>query len=173
MHYSELKPHDVANGTGVRVSLFCSGCEHACPGCFNPQAWQFSYGKPFTDETAAQVIELMRPKHIRGLTLLGGEPLHPRNRAAVLSLLVQVRQQFPRGEVETGKDIWCYTGYVFEELLADEGAHAVLAQIDVLVDGRFMQSRKSLNTRFRGSDNQRVLDCNASLRTGRAVEIFQ
>ncbi|MCL2445863.1 MAG: anaerobic ribonucleoside-triphosphate reductase activating protein [Oscillospiraceae bacterium] len=167
MYYSELKPHDIANGVGVRVSLFVSGCEHACPGCFNPQAWQFNYGKPFTEETTQEVLQLLRPAHIRGLTFLGGEPLHARNRSAVLELMQQVRCALPN------RDIWCYTGYVFEqELLPDKNVHPLLAQIDVLVDGRFVQQRKSLNTRFRGSDNQRVLDCKASLNAGRAVEFF-
>ncbi|MCL2531515.1 MAG: anaerobic ribonucleoside-triphosphate reductase activating protein [Oscillospiraceae bacterium] len=168
MYYSELKSHDIANGVGVRVSLFCSGCQHACPGCFNPQAWQFDYGKPFTEETVQEILQLLRPAHIRGLTLLGGEPLHPHNRSTILELIKRVRREMPN------RDVWCYTGFVFEhELLPDEAVHPVLAQLDVLVDGRFVQDRKSLNTRFRGSDNQRVLDCRASLEAGRAVPFFQ
>jgi anaerobic ribonucleoside-triphosphate reductase activating protein len=164
MHYSNLKPHDIANGVGVRVSLFISGCEHACPGCFNPQAWQFSFGQPFTEDTVQEVLQLLRPAHIRGLTLLGGEPLHPRNRNTVLELVQRVRRELP------DKDIWCYTGYLFEhELLPDPAVHPLLAQIDVLVDGRFNQARKSLRTRFRGSDNQRVLDCKQSLCMQQAV----
>jgi len=164
MYYSELKPHDIANGVGVRVSLFVSGCEHACSGCFNPQAWQFSYGKPFTEETLQEVLQLLRPAHIRGLTLLGGEPLHPRNRDAVHELVQRVRLELP------DKDVWCYTGYVFErELLLDVAVHSLLKEIDVLVDGRFVQARKSLQTRFRGSDNQRVLWSKQSLQAGQAI----
>jgi len=168
MNYSNLKPYDVANGVGVRVSLFVSGCEHACPGCFNPEAWQFSFGEPYTEEVERQVLEALRPEHIRGLTLLGGEPMHPRNRPAVLALVEKVRAERPE------KDIWCYTGYHFDkELLPgsenDPVLRRLLEGIDVLVDGRFALARKSMNVRFRGSDNQRILLCKESLRAGKAV----
>ena len=168
MNYSNLKPYDVANGVGVRVSLFVSGCGHACPGCFNPEAWQFSFGEPYTEQAEGLVLDALRPDYIRGLTLLGGEPLHPRNRAGVLGLVERVRRELP------GKDNWCYTGYHFDkELLPacreDPVLAALLSQIDVLVDGRFVQARKNLNIRFRGSDNQRVLLCRDSLRAGHAV----
>ena len=168
MNYSSLKRHDVANGVGVRVSLFVSGCEHACPGCFNPEAWQFSFGEPYTEEIERQVLDALRPAHIRGLTLLGGEPLHPRNRPEVLGLVENVRRAFPE------KDIWCYTGYHFEKELLPESAQdpvlrRLLEQIDVLVEGRFVLARKSMNVRFRGSDNQRILLCKASLEAGKAV----
>ena len=168
MNYSNLKPHDVANGVGVRASLFVSGCEHACPGCFNPEAWQFSFGEPYTEEVEARVLEALRPEYIRGLTLLVGEPLHPRNRPGVLGLVERVRREMPE------KDIWCYTGYHFDkELLPacaeDPLLRALLEQIDVLVDGRFVEARKNLNIRFRGSDNQRVLLCRESMEAGRAV----
>jgi len=168
MNYSNLKPHDVANGVGVRVSLFVSGCEHGCPGCFNPEAWQFSFGEPYTHDIEQQVLDALRPDYIRGLTLLGGEPLHPRNRPEVLSLTERVRLEYPC------KDIWCYTGYHFEkELLPESEQDAalrhLLEQIDVLVDGRFTLARKSMNVRFRGSDNQRILLCRESAAAGKTV----
>jgi len=168
MNYSNFKRYDVANGVGVRVSLFVSGCEHACPGCFNPEAWQFSFGEPYGGDVERQVLEALRPEHIRGLTLLGGEPLHPRNRPAVLALVERVR------EVYREKDIWCYTGYHFDkELLPesgrDETLRRLLEAIDVLVDGRFVLARKSMNVRFRGSENQRILLCRESLKAGKAV----
>ena len=168
MYYSNLKPHDVANGVGVRVSLFVSGCEHACPGCFNPEAWQFNFGQPYTSETEQQLIDALRPEYIRGLTLLGGEPLHPRNRGTVLSLVERIKHALPQ------KDIWCYTGYHLDKELLPESARdpqlrSLLEQIDVLVDGRFVQARKSLNTRFRGSENQRVVLCKKSLRANKIL----
>ena len=168
MHYSNLKSHDVANGVGVRASLFVSGCEHACPGCFNPEAWQFSFGEPYTEEVEQRVLEALRPEHIRGLTLLGGEPLHPRNCPTVLALAQSVRRELP------GKDIWCYSGYHFDKELLPESARdpvlrELLETIDILVDGRFVEARKNLNIRFRGSDNQRILDMPASLTEGHAV----
>jgi len=164
MYYSNLKPHDVANGIGVRVSLFVSGCEHACPDCFNPEAWQFNFGKPFTGDIEQQIIDALRPDYIRGLTLLGGEPLHPRNRSTVHDLIKRVREELPT------RDVWCYTGYVFEkELLPDSALQPLLTQIDVLVDGRFAQARKSFSTPFRGSDNQRLIACCASLSAGKTI----
>jgi anaerobic ribonucleoside-triphosphate reductase activating protein len=168
MNYSNVKRHDIANGPGVRVSLFVSGCEHACPGCFNPEAWQFAFGEPFTPQVAQKILEALRPAHIRGLTLLGGEPLHPHNRADVLSFVNFIRTELPE------KDIWCYTGYLFDnELLPACAQDAILwqllSQIDVLVDGRFVQTRKDLNLRFRGSANQRLLRCKESLKAGTPV----
>lgn len=168
MYYSNLKPHDVANGAGVRVSLFVSGCEHACPGCFNPEAWQFCFGQPFTTQTQQQIINALKPDYIQGFTLLGGEPLHPQNRGTILALIERIRRELPE------KNIWCYTGYHFDHELLPE-AHtsselmALLQHIDILVDGRFMQAHKSFSTRFRGSSNQRVLCCKASLQAGHAV----
>ncbi|MDR0531774.1 MAG: anaerobic ribonucleoside-triphosphate reductase activating protein [Oscillospiraceae bacterium] len=165
MNYSNLKPHDVANGPGVRVSLFVSGCEHGCPGCFNPEAWQFNFGEAYTPQVERRVLSALEPDYIRGLTLLGGEPLHPSNRAAVLGLAERVRRELP------GKDIWCYTGYLFDKELLPEcpesgTLHRLLSLIDVLVDGRFVLARKNLNLRFRGSSNQRILRCRESLEAG-------
>ena len=166
MNYAQLRPIDVANGPGVRVSLFVSGCTHACPGCFNPEAWDFGYGQPFTQIEAEQVLDALAKPYVKGFSLLGGEPFHPRNQKAVLDLVRQVRERFPN------KDIWCYTGYLYEDLLADrvgEYGRALLEQLDVLVDGPFIEAQKDLTLRFRGSANQRIIDVPASLRMGQAV----
>ncbi|MDR2753385.1 MAG: anaerobic ribonucleoside-triphosphate reductase activating protein [Oscillospiraceae bacterium] len=166
MNYAELKQHDVANGPGVRVSLYVSGCEHACPGCFNPEAWQFGFGTPYTPEVEQQVLRALAPDYIRGLSLLGGEPLHPRNRAAVQRLVHLARTAFPK------KDIWCYTGYVFKKELqndSDPVLQSLLREIDILVDGRFIEARKNLNLQFRGSENQQVIRMAETLRSGKIV----
>ena len=160
MNYAAIKSYDVANGPGVRVSLFVSGCTHRCKGCFNAEAWDFNYGEPFTPQVEEQIIAYLKPWYIRGFSLLGGEPFHPRNQKAVLDLVRQVRERFP------GKDIWCYTGYLYEDLLADkvgEYGRALLEQLDVLVDGPFIEAQKDLTLRFRGSANQRIIDVPASL----------
>ena len=166
MNYAQLRPIDVANGPGVRVSLFVSGCTHACPGCFNPEAWDFGYGQPFTQTEAEQVLAALAKPYVKGFSLLGGEPFHPRNQEAVLSLVRQVRERFP------DKDIWCYTGYLYEDILSGrvgEHGRALLEQLDVLVDGPFIEAQKDLTLRFRGSANQRIIDVPASLRMGQAV----
>lgn len=166
MNYADIRPIDVANGPGIRVSLFVSGCTHACPGCFNPEAWDFGYGQPFTkDEEDAILTHLARP-YVKGLSLLGGEPFHPSNQAAVLALVKRVREAHP------GKDIWCYTGYLYEDLLAGKvGEHSreLLEQLDVLVDGPFVLEQKELSLRFRGSANQRLIDVPASREAGTVV----
>ena len=161
MNYADIRPIDVANGPGVRVSLFVSGCPHRCPGCFNPETWDFQYGQGFGEEQVRSILDLLRPGYIRGLTLLGGEPMAPANQPEVLSLVRRVRQELP------GRDIWCYTGYLYEDLLADrvgEYGRALLEQLDVLVDGPFIEAQKDLTLRFRGSANQRIIDVPASLR---------
>ena len=166
MNYADIKRVDVANGPGVRVSLFVSGCTHRCPGCFNPETWDFSFGAPFGEEQTGQILALLSPDHIRGLSLLGGEPFEPENQPAVLELVRRVRAELP------DKDVWCYTGYLFEELAAGQvGEHsrALLEQLDVLVDGPFVLEKKSLGLRFRGSENQRILCVRASLDGGEAV----
>ena len=163
MNYATIKTHDTANGPGVRVSLFVSGCTHQCKGCFNPEAWDFNYGAPFTEVEEDAVIKALEPWFIRGLSLLGGEPFEPANQAALLPLLRKVRQAYP------DKTIWCYTGYDFEQDIVTErlGDWAVtqemLAYIDVLVDGEFKIDLKNPNLRFRGSENQRVIDVKKSL----------
>ena len=166
MNYADIRPIDVANGPGIRVSLFVSGCTHACPGCFNPEAWDFGYGLPFTrQEEDAVLTHLARP-YVKGLSLLGGEPLHPANQASVLALVRRVREAYP------DKDIWCYTGYLYEDLAAGKvGDHGreLLEGLDVLVDGPFVEAQKDLSLRFRGSANQRIIDVPASLETGNVV----
>ena len=166
MNYADIKRVDVANGPGVRVSLFVSGCEHRCPGCFNPEAWDFGYGSPFGEEQRREILTLLDKSYIKGLSLLGGEPFHPSNQRAVLELVKRVREAYPQ------KDVWCYTGYLFEELRdgrVGEHSRALLEGLDVLVDGPFVEAEKDLSLRFRGSANQRIIDVPASLREGQAV----
>lgn len=153
MNYAEIKPLDVANGPGIRVSVFVSGCEHGCKGCFNKVAWDFNYGKPFTKEVVDRIIDLMKPDYIKGITILGGEPLHPRNRPDVLFLLEEVKHFYPN------KSIWLFTGYEYEKLdYEDPILDEILSRVDVLVDGPFIESKKNLNLKFRGSENQRLID---------------
>lgn len=166
MNYATIKNCDIANGPGVRVSLFVSGCTHHCPGCFNEVAWDFDYGQPFTQQTIDSILDMLRPDYIRGLTLLGGEPFEPQNQAAVVELLRQVKQKLPE------KSIWAFSGYLFDKdmlsgRLGDLGEY--LSYLDVLVDGRFVESKKNLSLRFRGSENQRLIDVPASLRSGTVV----
>lgn len=165
MNYAAIKPCDIANGPGVRVSLFVSGCTHHCPGCFQPETWDFAYGQPFTEDVIAQVLQLLAPDYIEGLTLLGGEPMEPANREALLPLVRAVRKQYP------GKTIWCYTGYLFEQLRAGnpgpaDTAQELLSLLDVLVDGPFVEAKKDLSLRFRGSANQRLISIPSSISTG-------
>ena len=163
MNYADIKKVDVANGPGVRVSLFVSGCSHRCEGCFNPETWDFSYGVPFGEAEIQQILTFLAPDHIRGLSLLGGEPFEPDNQRAVLELVRRVRRELP------GKTVWCYTGYLFEELAGNQvGTHSrtLLEGLDVLVDGPFVLEKKDLGLRFRGSSNQRIIDVPASLQTG-------
>ena len=166
MNYADIKRVDVANGPGVRVSLFVSGCTHHCLECFNPETWDFSFGAPFGSEQIEEILGYLRPSHIRGLSLLGGEPFEPENQLAVLELIRRVRAELPQ------KDIWCYSGYLFEALAEGKiGTHSrpLLEQIDVLVDGPFVLERKNLGLRFRGSDNQRIIQVQNSLNIGSIV----
>lgn len=169
MHYAEIKTCDIANGPGIRVSLFVSGCTHRCQNCFNEETWDFQYGKPFTAETENELLNALRPAYIRGLTLLGGEPLEYVNQQGLLPFIRRVREELP------GKDIWCYTGYTFEpdvlnRMCAEwEETRALLSCIDVLVDGEFIQERKELGLRFRGSSNQRLIRVQDSLREGKTI----
>jgi len=169
MNYAAIKPCDIANGPGVRVSLFVSGCTHHCKGCFQPETWSFDYGKPFTEETEDEILRLLEPSYIRGLTLLGGEPFEPANQAALLPLLWRVRAAFPE------KTIWAFTGYTLEaDLLAlrlgpGEITEELLSLLDVLVDGEFVEAKKDLSLRFRGSANQRLIDMKKTLASGAAV----
>ena len=163
MNYADIKKVDVANGPGVRVSLFVSGCTHRCKECFNPETWDFDYGAPFGEAEVEQIFTFLAPDHIRGLSLLGGEPFEPDNQRVVLELVQRVRRERPE------KTIWCYTGYLYEELAANRvGTHSrsLLEGLDVLVDGPFVLEKKDLGLRFRGSSNQRIIDVPASLQTG-------
>ena len=169
MNYATIKNCDIANGPGVRVSLFVSGCNHHCKGCFNREAWDFSYGQPFTQETIDQILALLKPDYIQGLTLLGGEPFDPRNQEAVLELLRAVKKACPE------KNIWVFTGYLFDKdilpgKLGDpEITREYVSYLDVLVDGPFVEEKKNLSLRFRGSENQRLIHVPASLAAGKVV----
>lgn len=162
MNYATIKSYDVANGPGVRVSLFVSGCTHHCKGCFNAETWDFNYGKPFTPEVEDQIIDYLKPWYIRGFSLLGGEPFEPENQKALLGLMRRIRETYPE------KSVWCYTGYDYEkDILAGrlgdwETTRELLSCIDILVDGEFHQSEKDLTLRFKGSRNQRIIDVKAS-----------
>lgn len=166
MNYGAIKKCDIANGEGVRVSLFVSGCTHHCPGCFNQEAWDFDFGRPFTEETEEEILQALSPEYINGLTLLGGEPFEPGNQRVLLPFLKKVRERFPQ------KNIWCYSGYTLEEDLLKESrarceaTDEMLSMIDVLVDGRFVMELKDISLAFRGSSNQRILDLPATLREG-------
>lgn len=169
MNYAELKKTDIANGEGVRVSLFVSGCRRHCPGCFNEIAWDFSYGKLFDGAAEEEVLAALAPGYIAGLTLLGGDPFEPENQRALLPFVERVRLRYPE------KNIWCYTGYTYEngsiaEPHADvEVTRRLISLLDVLVDGRFLSEKKDIRLRFRGSSNQRVIDVQASLASGEVV----
>ena len=169
MNYATIKNCDIANGPGVRVSLFVSGCSHRCPGCFNREAWDYDFGKPFTQETVDQILAMLAPAYVKGLTLLGGEPFDPRNQAAVVELLRQVKAKYPE------KSIWAFSGYLFDRdilsgKLGDwEITKEYLSYLDVLVDGPFIEAKKNLSLRFRGSENQRLIHVPASLAAGEVI----
>lgn len=169
MYYADIKKWDVANGPGVRVSLFVSGCTHRCKGCFNEEAWDFHYGNPFTKETEDEILKEMEKSYYHGFTLLGGEPFEHENQKVLAPFLKRVRETFP--EIS----IWCYSGYVFDkEILAEmlpkwEETKEMLQYIDVLVDGRFVEELKQVNLLFRGSANQRLIDVKNSMKEGSVV----
>ena len=168
VNIAEIKYRDIANGLGVRVSLFVSGCRHACKGCFNEIAWDFGYGRPYTRETENEIIKELAPDYVAGLTLLGGEPFEPENRQGLTGLLRRVKSELP------GKSVWIYSGFTFEELTgavpgsrgAGEYTDEMLRLTDVLVDGRFVLALKDITLRFRGSSNQRIIDVPRTLETG-------
>ena len=147
MNYGGIKTADVANGPGVRVSLFVSGCRNRCPGCFQPETWDFGYGEPFTEETEDRIIEALRPPWIQGLSILGGDPMEPENQKVLLPFLKRVREELP------GKDVWLYTGYCLESV----SASPMLGYLDVIVDGPFIEAEKDAGLAFRGSRNQRII----------------
>ena len=161
MRYNTIRQLDIANGPGVRVSIFVQGCTFNCPGCFNTVARDFDGGKEFTDQTMDLLIELVKPDHISGISILGGEPLHPRNRSAVLALVRKFKEVYPE------KTIWLWTGYLIEDVFED----LVDTEIDVIVDGRFVEDLKDMRLRYRGSSNQRVIDLKETIKTGDLILI--
>ena len=168
MNFAKINKNDIANGVGVRVTLFVSGCTHHCKGCFNQEAWDFGYGEPFSEDTENELLEALSPSYIKGLTLLGGEPMEPQNQRVLVGFLEKVKQQFPN------KSIWCYSGYTFEELTGKSRARCevtdrMLSYIDVLVDGKFVEELKDISLRFKGSSNQRLIDLKATLDKGEVV----
>lgn len=173
MYYGAIKKSDISNGEGIRTSLFVSGCRNRCKNCFNPETWAFDYGKPFTKETEEEIFKSFENPVVRGLTVLGGEPMEPENQRALLPFLVEFKKRFP------DKTVWLYTGNLYEELTAGVGSHekcieetvGILSLIDVLVDGRFIEEEKRLGLRFRGSLNQRIIDMNKT-RKNKAVTLW-
>ena len=169
MNYANIKWYDIANGPGVRVSLFVSGCRNCCKNCFNPETWDFNYGEPFTEEIEDKILKAMEPEHIRGFTLLGGDPFEPENTEALVPFMKKMRKMYP------DKSIWCFTGYDYERdlLTGKKGDHdtviKLLKCLDVLVDGRFVEELKDLNLRFRGSSNQRIILVKESLKKDKIV----
>lgn len=157
MNYANIKNCDIADGPGVRVSLFVSGCRHHCKGCFNAETWDFNFGQLYTEETEEELIQLLKPDFIQGFTLLGGEPFEPENQAVLVHLLKKIRKLYPQ------KDIWCYTGYLYDVDLVEGGkvftnvTKEMLSYVDVLVDGEFIEAEKDLSLEFRGSRNQRIV----------------
>lgn len=169
MYYGKIKNCDIADGPGVRVSLFVSGCTNHCENCFQPETWNFEYGSPFTTETENEILTMLSPSFISGLTVLGGEPFEPSNQSALLPFLRKVRAKFPQ------KTIWIYSGFTYEELCSED-AHPhcketieILKLCDVLVDGRFVQAKKDITLLFRGSSNQRLIDLKKTLESGVVV----
>lgn len=169
MNYCGIKKCDIANGLGVRVTLFVSGCTHHCKGCFQPETWDFEYGDKFTEDTEKELLEALAPDYIHGITLLGGEPFEPENQRVLVGFVKKVKDKYPR------KNIWCYTGYLLdEELLKPSRARCevtdeLLSYIDVLVDGEFQLDKKNISLQFCGSENQRLIDVKATLEKGEIV----
>lgn len=165
MNVAEIKTNDIANGEGVRTSLFVSGCKHHCPDCFNYMTWDFQYGKPFTNETAEYIIKSSEPNWIAGLSVLGGEPFEPENQKPLLDFIKEFKKALPN------KNIWCYSGFTFEEITGKtpsraftENSAELLKNIDILVDGRFIKEQKNISLKFRGSENQRIIDVQKTLK---------
>lgn len=169
MYFSEVKQYDIANGPGIRVTVFVSGCSHHCPGCFNEMTWDFTHGKVFEDQDMERILQALEPSYIAGLTLLGGEPMEYVNQQGLLPLVKAVKERYPN------KTIWCYTGYTFEKDILDDfctkwnETKELLSCLDVIVDGRFELEKKDISLRFRGSSNQRIIDVQVSLREGKTV----
>ena len=168
MYYAKINKCDIANGEGIRVSLFVSGCRNRCKGCFQPETWDFTYGKPFDSDAEAEIISALANPSVRGLTILGGEPMEPENQPEVLSVLRLVKKTYPE------KSIWLYTGNTYEELCGTHRTHTeytedILSLIDILVDGRFVEEEKKLGLIFRGSENQRIIDMKKTTEQGKII----
>lgn len=164
MKYGEIKYCDIANGNGVRTTLFVSGCRHRCPHCFNPETWSFDFGKEFTPEVWEEIFQSTKD-YINGLTLLGGDPCEPENQRALIPFLREYKKRFPQ------KDVWCYTGFTYEELCGDSRANIEVTReflelVDILIDGRYVEELKNIGLIFRGSSNQRIIDMNLTRSRG-------
>lgn len=171
MNYATIKKYDIANGPGVRVSLFVSGCSHHCKGCFNPETWDFNYGKPFTVQVEEEILSALKHDYIEGFSLLGGEPFEVENQRSLLPFVKRVKTRFPQ------KSIWCYSGYLFDRDLTGksmvncECTAELLSYIDIMIDGEFIEDKKNLNIKFRGSENQRIIDVQKSLKEGKVCTV--
>lgn len=168
MNYGAIKKCDIANGVGVRTVLFVSGCTHHCKGCFQPETWNFDYGEKYTKETENEIIESLRPDYVDGITLLGGEPFEPENQRELVKLLRRIKKELPQ------KTVWSFSGFTYEELTGDSRAvcevtNEMLSMLDVLVDGEFVEAKRNISLRFRGSENQRLIDMNKTRKEGKIV----
>ena len=168
MNYGAIKKCDIANGVGVRTVLFVSACTHHCKGCFQPETWNFDYGERYTKETEDEIIESLRPDYVDGITLLGGEPFEPENQRELVKLLRRIKKELPQ------KTVWSFSGYTYEELTGDSRAvcevtNEMLSMLDVLVDGEFVEAKRNISLRFRGSENQRLIDMNKTRKEGKIV----
>ena len=168
MNYGAIKKCDIANGVGVRTVLFVSGCTHHCKGCFQPETWNFDYGERYTKETEDEIIESLRPDYVDGITLLGGEPFEPENQRELVKLLRRIKKELPQ------KTVWSFSGFTYEELTGDSRAvcevtNEMLSMLDVLVDGDFVEAKRNISLRFRGSENQRLIDMNKTRKEGKIV----
>lgn len=168
MNYGAIKKCDIANGVGVRTVLFVSGCTHHCKGCFQPETWNFDYGERYTKETEDEIIESLKPDYVDGITLLGGEPFEPENQRELVKLLRRIKKELPQ------KTVWSFSGYTYEELTGDSRAvcevtNEMLSMLDVLVDGEFIEAKRNISLRFRGSENQRLIDMNKTRKEGKIV----
>lgn len=182
MNYSEIKTCDIANGLGVRTTLFVSGCRNCCKGCFQPETWDFGYGKAFDEKAWEEIFSSLIPDYVKGLTLLGGDPFEEENQEALIPFMREYKKRFPdvsdsKGYKHASKDVWAFTGYLFEDLLPGGKKHTqytdeLLSYIDVLVDGPFIEEQKNLMLKFRGSENQRLIDMNEYRWTGKILTIL-
>ena len=168
MNYGAIKKCDIANGVGVRTVLFVSGCTHHCKGCFQPETWNFDYGERYTKETEDEIIESLRPDYVDGITLLGGEPFETENQRELVKLLRRIKKELPQ------KTVWSFSGFTYEELTGDSRAvcevtNEMLSMLDVLVDGEFVEAKRNISLRFRGSENQRLIDMNKTRKEGKIV----